>query len=235
MKARMATVLALALAAASARSAFAFDVLSLNLHLHVSGLTEARPPEIVEDHIVLSVEGAYRFVGAAFSYEDWRTVHAFERNRYGIWVLAVPLPYGDSMTSSYRLVLDGLWVADPSNPERQRDGTTGYFVSVLSFPRRERTVLGVWNPVDGDRATFWFKGEPGQRVTVAGSFNNWDPFIHELTETSPGVYQLQLKLGPGEHYYVFIYRGERIPDPINGRLLYGADGRPVSAITVAKP
>ncbi len=235
MKPRLATILACSLALMSARPLAAFDVNSLQLHLHLAALTSAEPPAIVEEHLVLSVQGDYRFVGAAFSFEDWRTVHAFERNRSGVWVLAIPLPYGDPMTCAYRLQLDGLWVSDPSNPERARDAATGALVSVLRFPGRPRTVLGVWDPVDGRTATFWFEGEPGQRVTVAGSFNGWDPFIHELQEVAPGKYRLDLELGPGEHYYVFMYRGERVPDPLNGRLLYGRDGRVVSAITVSAP
>lgn len=211
----------------------AFDVQSLSLHLHISGLTEAQAPAIVDEHLVLSVKGTYRFVGAAFAHEQWKEVHAFERNRYGVWVLAVPLPYGDQMNTAYRLVLDGLWAADPSNPDRLRDPSTGATVSVLLLPARSRMVLGVWDPATPTGAVFFFRGESGQRVSVAGSFNGWDPFIHELIEVAPGEYRLELNLAPGEYYYVFMYRGERIPDPINGRLLYGRDGRPVSALTVA--
>lgn len=211
----------------------AFDVQSLALHLHISGLSDAQPPLIVDDHLVLSVKGPYRYVGAAFAHEQWKEIHSFERNRYGIWVLAVPLPYGDAMNTVYRLVLDGLWAADPSNPERVRDPDTGATVSAVHFPARSRTVLGVWNPAKAGGAVFWFQGESGQRVCVAGSFNAWDPFIHEMTEVAPGSYRLELDLPPGEYYYVFVYRGESIPDPINSRLLYGRDGRPVSALTVA--
>lgn len=234
MKTRIAATLACAMALAAVRPTSAFEVYSLTLHLHIASLTEAEPPAIVDDHLVLSVQGPYRFVGAAFSHEDWREIHAFERNRNGIWVLAVPLPYGDPMTSSYRLVLDGLWAADPNNPERARDPASGASVSLLRLPGREKIVLGVWDPANAEGATFWFEGEPGQRVTVSGSFNGWDPFIHELEEVAPGKYRLDLDLGPGEYYYVYIYRGERVPDPLNSRLLYGKDGRAVSAITVAR-
>ncbi|HPE88862.1 MAG TPA: glycogen-binding domain-containing protein [Spirochaetia bacterium] len=233
MRVRTAAALACLACAVAVRGAFAFDVTSVPLHLYLSGLKEARPPVVVDDYLVLSARGAYRYVGAAFSYEGWRSVHSFEVNRYGVFVLAVPIPYGDATTVRYRLVLDGLWAADPSNPATERDGETGAVMSLAALPERPRTVLGVWDPAGDGEATFHFEGEPGQRITVAGSFNGWDPFIHELEELSPGRYELRLRLPPGEHYYVFVYRGERIADPLNRRLLYGKDGRPVSAITIA--
>ncbi|GAB1455700.1 MAG: glycogen-binding domain-containing protein [Spirochaetia bacterium] len=211
----------------------AFDITSVNLHLYLSGLKVAQAPAIVENYLVLSASGPYRYVGAAFSHESWRSVHSFEVNRYGIFVLAVPIPYGDESLIRYRLVLDGLWAADPFNPRVDRDRATGASMSIASIPSRPRTVLGVWDPAGDGVATFYFEGEPGQRVTVAGSFNAWDPFIHDLVEVSRGRYELQLRLDPGEYYYVFMYRGERIADPLNSRLLYGRDGRPVSALTMS--
>lgn len=233
MRIRIVIAMACLMALGASSGAFAFDVTSVNLHLYLAGLKQARAPVVVEDHLVLSAAGAYRFVGAAFSHERWKAVHAFQINRYGVFVLAVPIPYGDATTVQYRLVLDGLWSADPVNPLMERDQATGAAMSLARLPDRPKTVLGVWDPAGKGGASFYFKGESGQRITVAGSFNGWDPFIHELEERSPGRYELWLNLPPGEHYYVFMYRGERISDPLNKRLLYGKDGRPVSAITVA--
>jgi len=59
----------------AAQGALAFEVTSVNLHLYLSGLKEARAPAVVEEHLVLSVSGPYRFVGAAFANEDWNSVH----------------------------------------------------------------------------------------------------------------------------------------------------------------
>ncbi|TFG83765.1 MAG: hypothetical protein E4H20_04790 [Spirochaetales bacterium] len=234
MRNRLIPVLTLAFMTLAVPGANAFDVSSLALHLHLSGMKEASPPRIVDDYLVLSASGPYRFVGAAFSHEDWRSIHSFERNRYGVFVLAVPVPYGSALTIGYRLVLDGVWAADPVNPRRVRDEQTGASLSLAEFPERPRTVLGVWDPAGNGGATFFFQGESGQRVSVAGTFNAWDPFIHEMLETTPGYYKLSLDLPPGDYYYVFIYRGERVPDPLNRRLLYGSDGRAVSAITVTR-
>ncbi len=215
-------------------SVAAFDVSSVNLHLYLSGLKEAKAPAIVEDHLVLSAQGPYRYVGAAFSYEAWASVHAFEINRYGIFVLAVPLPYGAASLVQYRLIFDGLWTADPKNPAFYRDPQTGSALSLASLPERPKTVAGVWEPGGEERANFYFEAAPGQRITVAGSFNGWDPFIHELEETKPGRYELELKLPPGEYYYVFFYRGESISDPLNRHLVYSKDGRSISLLNIKK-
>lgn len=232
MKSRLA-VLALALCLVSAAApAAAMDQSSMRLHLHLTGLRAPEPPHIVEHFLVLSAAGPYRFVGAAFSHEGWRTVHSFERNLYGVFVLALPLPYGEATQVAYRLVIDGAWGADPNNPARARDDRTGSTLSLASLPARPRTVLGVWNPAVAGGAHFYFEGEAGQRVSVAGTFNGWDPFIHELSETSPGRYELSLSLPPGEYSYVFIYRGERVTDPLNRTLRYSSDGRAVSRLLV---
>jgi hypothetical protein len=227
--------MAVALLCASLQGIHAFDVSSLPLHLYLSGIDRATSPVIVEHHLVLSVNGPYRFVGAAFSYEDWREIHPFEINPNGIFVLALPIPYGEEKVVRYRLVLDGMWSSDPSNREQERDSTTGSIMSLVRLPGRPRTVLGVWEPAVEDGASFYFKGEPGRIVTVAGSFNGWDPFIHELEETSPGHYQLHLRLDPGEYQYVFIYRGSKVADPLNQHLVYGRDGQPVSVLRINRP
>lgn len=230
---RSRSALAITVLVLAARGAFAFDVTSVQLHLYLSGLKGAQAPVIVDNHLVLSARGPYRFVGAAFSHEGWRNVHPFEVNRNGVFVLAVPIPYGEETQVRYRLILDGLWAADPLNPAMYRDPSTGAAMSIARFPARPETVLGAWEPAGRERATFYFEGAPGQRVTVAGSFNAWDPFIHELAETSPGRYELELSLPPGEYYYVFFYKGEALADPLNRRLLYGKDGRTVSSLRIA--
>ena len=67
MTKRSVRAAALTLCLLAASGAYAFDVTSTQLHLFLSGLKTARAPIVVEDHLVLSAAGTYRFVGAAFS------------------------------------------------------------------------------------------------------------------------------------------------------------------------
>ncbi len=226
------TTLALALAIMTLADAAAFDVQSLSLHLHLAGLSRAEAPTVMEDQAVFSVKGPYRSVGAAFEHEGWAIVHAFERNAQGVFVLALPLPLDSENPLAYRIVVDGVWTRDPANPSWRRDPRTALDLSVLAVPRVSSERPGLYRLVseDGRLVRFLWKGEPGSVVTVAGDFNQWDPFLHELRETEPGVFRLDLALPPGRHRYAFFYRGESRADPLNPSHEFTKDGMEVSTV-----
>lgn len=228
---RAALVLAF-LAASLGLSAFEVD--DLSLHVTLSGLDRARAPFARGSWLVLSAEGAHRYVGAAFEHEGFARVHAFEKNAFGIFVLAYPIPLERAEPLAYRLVVDGAWVADPANPRRASAARTGLGLSVAEVPYLSAERPGLYSLVaeDGRTARFLWKGPPGERVTVAGDFNGWDPFLHELRETRPGVYELELALLPGTHYYCFVNRGEYRPDPLNYAKASSPEGRVVSVLVM---
>ncbi len=195
----------------------------------------AKPPEALEGELVLSAFGPYRYVAAAFAHEGFAILHPYERNKQGVFVLAYPVPLKMSGDLEYRMVVDGVWTLDPANPARRSNPTLGLDVSVARVPFLSDQHLGVY-PIlgeDGRTARFLFRGESGESVTVCGDFDNWDPFIHEMTETSPGLYRLDLPLAPGRHYYDFVYRGESLPDPLNPEKAATRDGKLVSILEVA--
>ncbi|WP_461248301.1 early set domain-containing protein, partial [Treponema sp. R6D11] len=80
--------------------------------------------------------------------------------------------------------------------------------------------------------TFTFNAPSGERVTVAGDFNSWDPYMYELREYPAGVYSITIPLPPGTHQYVFFYSGKRNTDPNNPKRIYAKDGSAASLITV---
>ncbi|MDR0447547.1 MAG: glycogen-binding domain-containing protein, partial [Treponema sp.] len=80
--------------------------------------------------------------------------------------------------------------------------------------------------------TFTYYAPSGETVTVAGSFNRWDPFMYQLKETSPGRYTLSLPLPPGTYQYTFFHRGERRLDPNNSRRVYTRDGKAANEAVV---
>jgi hypothetical protein len=209
---------------------------SLPLHLDLAGMRSAQPPHVLEGSLVLSVSGPFRHVAAAFANEGFAKLHPYEVNRQGVFVLAFPIPLKRAEPLEYRIVVDGVWTVDPSNPERRTDPSTGLQLSIARVPLLSDLHLGSYKLLDEDGkvARFLFRGASGESVTVCGDFDNWDPFIHALSETTPGIYQLDLPLPPGRHYYAFVYRGQPLSDPLNPLKAATADGREVSVLDVAR-
>jgi hypothetical protein len=206
---------------------------SLPLHLLLAGMRQAEAPRAFEDRMVFSAKGPFRFVGAAFEHEGFGLVHPFEKNKQGVFVLAFLLPLKRKEPLVYRLVVDGAWTADEHNPRKIMDRSGGLELSVVDVPYLSDLHLGKYEVLaeDGRTARFVFRGKPGEVVAVCGDFNNWDPFLHEMAETSPGSYELELPLSPGIHYYAFVYRGEFLADPLNPEKAVDAEGRVVSVLS----
>ena len=211
---------------------FAFRQLPLELHLRVSELRRAEAPQVLNDYALFTYQThtITRFVGIAFANENFSTIHSFERNKNGIFF------YVDSITPEttsieYRIVVDGLWMADPTNPNAVAD-SRGLELSVLAVPHRDQPILE--SPVvHGNGIVQFILHAPNDRmITVAGDFNNWDPFMDPLTEIGKGVYSVTLRVAPGRHAYYYLSDGIVLPDPLNPRTDYTRDGTAVSLFTV---
>lgn len=211
---------------------FGAEQLPFAVHLEVSGLTDAIAPKIVGDYALFTFAPAQsvRFVGIAFKNEDFRTIHTFYRNQHGVFFYLYPIPQNQS-NIVYRLVVDGLWRSDPENPSSVTD-QAGVVLSNLSIPAQQ--LLVTRSPVvnqDG-RVVFYFKAAPNRTVTIAGDFNNWDPFMSQLTDTNGQFYTITLRIAPGTHAYYFMSNGTPISDPLNPKVSYASDGTKTSIFTV---
>jgi hypothetical protein len=229
----------------------AVDTESYHFLDHLLGLNGPGAPEIYEDGVLFTAPSSYKRVGVAFAHENFTPIHWFrklmisEDNRIpnppkGI---GPPPAYTDSgllfliytppaaiQELEYRIVIDGLWTADPLNPQVRLDRKSGTSRSVIAMPQIERPPT----PYDGPPGalSFAFEALPGETVTVAGSFNGWDPFMYPLREISPGRYALTIPLLSGVYQYVFYYRGERVPDPNNPDWVYTREGAIASEAVV---
>ena len=206
-------------------------------------------PEIFEDGVIFTAPSSYQRVGISFAHEGYSRVHWFRRlmiprDAAELTLNGKPIkninPNVDSglmfhleiipedlRNMDYRLIVDGLWTADPLNPLTVT-GSSGVLESRVPLPEKPQTspagIPGTYR--------FSYLAQSGETITVGGSFNNWDPFMYELRETSPGFYNLTLPLPPGSHQYVFFHRGEWHPDPANAKMLYRSDGKIVSEAVV---
>ncbi|MCL2271976.1 MAG: glycogen-binding domain-containing protein [Treponema sp.] len=225
-----------------------YEMVNKLLTIRVPGV-----PVIHEDHVIFTAASDLRRVGVAFAHEGFFPVYWFTqlivpKNITEMILLPgqkVPDPYKDSGLQfhvyklpdhlrelEYRLVINGLWTIDPVNPVFKRDPVSGLSLSVLSLPQRPAN----YNPLNGlpEGLKFSFRGSPGETVTVAGNFNNWDPFMYELKEYPAGIYSITIPLPPGTYQYVFFHRGERFTDPFNSRRAFSRDGKAVSEIIIPK-
>lgn len=127
------------------------------------------------------------------------------------WALNVYLPEG---THTYRYIVDGNWMADPSNP----DVLPNEFDDVNSVKRI------------GDSYKFMLEGfTTAKKVFLVGSFNNWRQFELPMNLTSNG-WKLSYAIAPGNYTFKFKVDND----------LYNADGKKVngdgqSSILVIQP
>jgi hypothetical protein len=124
----------------------------------------------------------------------------------------------------YRMIIDGLWTVDPQNPY-SISGSSGIVESRFPLPENPKTIRDAGTP---GTYRFSYSASAGETITVGGTFNNWDPFMFELRETSPGFYTLTLPIPPGSFQYLFYHRGAKVPDPANPKRLYTREGNIVS-------
>ncbi|MCL2411721.1 MAG: glycogen-binding domain-containing protein [Treponema sp.] len=223
-----------------------FDVINRLLSIQTPGA-----PVVFDNFVIFTADSALRRVGVAFAHEHFGRTHWFRplfipqdiRNPVLLPGEREPSPYMDSgiqfyvfripdhmLELEYRLVINGLWTTDPSNPSTRRDPASGLTMSILNIPPRT-----VWpNPLHGlpEGLRFQFRAPPGEIVTVAGCFNGWDPFMFELREGPAGLYSTIIQLPPGTYQYVFFHRGRRFTDPYNPRRIYALDGSAASVIIV---
>ena len=94
-------------------------------------------------------------------------------------------------------------VAVPQAMERELGGD-GVAVNAVAQPGAAAQRLYV---------QFRLEAPEASRVTLAGSFNEWQP-TYELREAAPGVWTALVPLDPGVYDYTFVVDGERwVPDP----------------------
>jgi hypothetical protein len=226
---RLALILLVAsAAAASAASPTVIDVA-------IKTIRTMQAPHLVGDTLILTYRPRepVRFVGARFQHEQWAVLHAYSVNEHGVFVLDYPLPGNATQVGfrlSYRIVADGVWMADPSNPSAEIDDR-GVEVSVYEVESEvERAVV---NPeLKAGRATFVYHGAPGARVSLVGDFNAWDPFAELMSEIRPGEFTATIEVRPGRHYYAYFAGGRKVLDEANSETGVDPDGRRVNSFTV---
>ncbi len=227
--------------------AAAVEVEAVAYHSLAASILKPSSPLISGRMVAFTADGKARHVGIAFEHENFRQIHSFQRiirrdmagnpqkeadgslrSQVLFWIGTIP----PGLTElRYRLVIDGLWTTDPLNTNVFYDYTTGLSLSVLPVELDDEFTT-VAAKTDG--VTFRYEGRSGQTIRLAGTFNNWDPFMYEMTETVPnsGRYEISLPLPPGTWYYAFFDGMSQIADNSSETKVYTRDGRVASVIRV---
>lgn len=216
----------------SAQTAAPLPPDDIYLHIKIVGANRDNRPEVWQNYFLLAYHDDYRrsnFVGVAFEHENYATVHSFVRNKNNTFVYYAKLPETDMVR--YRLIVDGIWQADPKNDSYIID-QRGIKISQLAMPLRERSYIGPQLNQDGS-VDFYLNAQPGAQVFLTGDFSRWDPFMYPMAEIKEGLYKTTVFLKPGQCYYSFLYNGQRLTDPGNFRqAIVRATGETVSVMDV---
>lgn len=140
-----------------------------------------------------------RSVCIAGSFNNWNPQSIAMKKNADAWIGNVKVKPG---SHTYKFVVDGNWIEDPSNPLTAQDGN-GNTNSVLVIP----TLNG--------NHTFTLQGFSSARyIAIAGTFNGWNENRHFMTKVG-GTWVCKMQLSPGKHLYKFIVDGEWITDLAN--------------------
>lgn len=203
----------------------------------INSINKVQEPIVTDKYIVFTAETGPRFVGIAFDFENYQTIHPFKIKNSrdfndeiisSIMFFSLERP-ADLTEISYRLVIDGLWTPDPVNTNNYYDAETGVSLSKVEIGSTLPVVTGT----NSESITrFIYNGESGKTVRIGGTFTNWDSWIYELEETSPGFYEISIPLPQGKYYYNYFLGMKAITDKTNPEKAYTNDGRISSVITV---
>lgn len=215
---------------AEEKNTYDYDIL-------VSEIRELKPPKVTENFIVWTADSSASSVGIAFDFENFSVIHPFmlrktygyEGEENGSWYFYIMEKPKKITRIAYKLIIDGLWTTDPLNENSVDDWENGIHLSMIDLPEEKNAIT---ESVPQGWTKFVCKSDAGQKIRLAGSFTNWDSWIYEMNEISPGHYELSLPLPPGTYYYSYFCGLKSFIDPTNPVKAYSADGRTVSKITV---
>ncbi|WKC58420.1 hypothetical protein [Borrelia sp. P9F1] len=208
-----------------------FD-LSLIEFLEISTREDDLTPIVDSKKVIMFYppDRSTRKIFAVFDFDGYSRKYLFQRNKHGLFFVKVNLPHGLGRIK-YKLVVDGIWTNDEYNTNVVYNKDLMPF-SVIDVSGTGDSYVSLRNPIDSSNSgevEIFYIGRPGQVVTIAGNFNNFNPFLNRLVEKrhNKGVYTIKLKdLPKGRIYYYFVDSGNKVIDKnnVNRTSLYFVKG-----------
>jgi hypothetical protein len=128
----------------------------------------------------------------AGGFNEWSTLRDKMTKTATGWQFDIKL---EAKAWMYKFIVDGHWMSDPDNRLQSDDN--------------DNSVYYKYNHV------FKLKGyTSAQKVSLAGSFNDWDENELHMEKTADG-WELPIFIHEGTHLYGFYVDGKWMPDPAN--------------------
>ena len=201
-------------------------------------LREPQPPIVTDSGVLFSYrsEKTPKYVKIIGDFNDWERSYYMTKNRHGVFVFlydetgkkGIVLPEGKYM---YRLLVDGIWINDPSNDRFEYDAG-GTSLSCFDVPAP--IVIAEQNPlhVHGNSYVFYYRNDTAREVCLMGDFNNWNPYSLPMKRNRSGLWESEVDILPGSYAYVFLVDGVYRKDPLGTNIVYDRFDREYSKLTL---
>lgn len=216
-----------------------FGIPFIALAIDPYDVIESGPPLITEDGILFSYKQkgeSPRYVMVSGDFNRWENPILMKKNRHGVFVLlynkedekAIVLNKGKYR---YLYLIDGVWVKDYLNNKSVYDH---YGTELSYFEVFTPIIILKNNPVkvNDNKYIFYYENKSAKNVSIAGDFNNWNPFSFPMRKNKSGLWEVELYIPQGSYSYRFIVDGIHRKDPLGMTLVQDRFGDEVSYLTL---
>ncbi|MGL4394334.1 MAG: hypothetical protein ACRCS8_03825 [Brevinema sp.] len=184
-------------------------------------------PILLENYILFYYQGKAKSVMIAGEFNNWQDNWIMQEAKSNLWTFAITnrLPKGEY---KYRLKVDGFWIADPSNPHAVFDSARQKLsILILDKEFLPNQKYPMW--VSNNIYVFKYTNTNAKNVSIAGDFNNWNPYSHQMKDNGVGEYTIEIELVPKKNYmYSFVQDGNWRFDENNRKQYLNDQNRPVN-------
>ena len=169
-------------------------------------------------------------VSISGNFSGWRP-ERMNRSDNGVWYYFLPAGEG-RQNIRYKFLVDGTWIMDPANPDRDDDGRGSYLSLVEPMIKTEGRQVS-YRKI-GSSIEFRIYRPTAAFISLVGDFNHWNPEQDLLSRGKDGIWRLRKKLFPGKYRYKYVVDGEWVPDIYNIKSASDNTGEICSVIEVSR-
>lgn len=187
---------------------------------------------LIESGILITYKNRYaKEVSIAGDFSDWESLD-MTRSRNGVWYYFLT-KISKNKTTKYKFMVDGIWIIDPMNLEKE-DDDSGSYVSLIEPLNFTETHNLTYRFIGRHMVEFRIYKPVAKYVSIVGDFNNWNPENDLLNKNDNGIWSLRKRLAPGIYRYKYFIDGDSTVDLFNQKTAGDSAGDICSLINVVK-